>query len=56
VRKGNKPLLDAVNAALADSVRDGSYARIYAAWFGKQPTWLPGAASPSSAPTSSSHG
>jgi polar amino acid transport system substrate-binding protein len=53
VRKGNRPLLDAINAALADSVRDGSYTQLYLRWFGRQPTWLPGGVPASGAPTSS---
>jgi len=34
-------LRDAINFAIQDSVRDGSYQKIYIKWFGKEPTRLP---------------
>ena len=34
VKKGNKELLDALNKALADAKKDGTYDKIYKAWFG----------------------
>ena len=34
----DKPeLLDAINAALADVIADGTYAEIYVKWFGVEP-------------------
>jgi len=42
VRKINSALLAEINTVLTDSAKDGSYARIYQTWFGKQPTWMPG--------------
>lgn len=41
IKKSNQALTDEVNKVLAQSAKDGSYAAIYAKWFGKQPTWLP---------------
>ncbi len=35
VRKGNKEMLDKINAGLKKVVKDGTYAEIYAKWFGK---------------------
>jgi polar amino acid transport system substrate-binding protein len=43
VKKGNTALLAKVNEALKESVKDGSYAKIYEKWFGKAPNWLPAA-------------
>lgn len=37
VKKGNKPLLDKVNKALADAREDGTYAKLYKKWFGVEP-------------------
>ena len=34
VKKGNKELLDALNKALADAKKDGTYDKIYKTWFG----------------------
>ncbi|MEV7690004.1 transporter substrate-binding domain-containing protein [Streptomyces bungoensis] len=34
VKKGNKPLLDAVNKALKDAKADGTYKKIYEQWIG----------------------
>jgi ABC-type amino acid transport substrate-binding protein len=35
VRKGNDALRDAIDRALADAKTDGTYARLYARWFGQ---------------------
>jgi len=35
VAKGNKGLLDALNRALAELMRDGTYAKISQKWFGE---------------------
>ncbi len=35
VRKGNKEVLDKINAGLKKVVADGTYAKIYAKWFGE---------------------
>lgn len=35
VRKGNKEVLDKVNAGLKKVIADGTYAKIYAKWFGE---------------------
>ena len=43
VRKGNTALLDQINDAIKQSVKDNSYAQIYQKWFSKAPTWLPAA-------------
>jgi polar amino acid transport system substrate-binding protein len=37
VQKGNKALLEKVNAVLAKAEKDGEYAKIYQKWFGKPP-------------------
>ncbi|GAA0651855.1 basic amino acid ABC transporter substrate-binding protein [Kutzneria viridogrisea] len=42
VRKGNSGLLTELNAALTGAAADGSYAKLFQKWFGKNPTWLPG--------------
>lgn len=42
LKKGSTALEDEVNKVLMRSAQDGSYAKIYQKWFGKQPTWLPG--------------
>lgn len=41
VRKGDKPLVTQINAALTDAVGNGRYAKAYQTWFGTTPTWLP---------------
>ena len=39
VKKGNKELLDKINAGLKQIVADGTYAKIYKTWFdGEVPT------------------
>jgi polar amino acid transport system substrate-binding protein len=35
VAKGNKSVLDALNKALADLMKDGTYAQISKKWFGE---------------------
>jgi len=34
VKKGNKPLLNAINKALKDAKADGTYKKIYEKWIG----------------------
>ena len=41
VRKGNKALLDKLNAGLAAVQADGSYAKAYRRWFQAEPPALP---------------
>jgi polar amino acid transport system substrate-binding protein len=41
VRKGNKALLDKLNAGLAAAQADGSYAKAYRKWFQAEPPVLP---------------
>ncbi|SJM63576.1 transporter substrate-binding domain-containing protein [Microbacterium sp. JB110] len=38
--KGNEDLLEAMNAALAEMIDDGTYADIYNEWFGSDPEWI----------------
>ena len=41
VKQGNTALRDRLNAGLAGIIADGSYARIYRAWFKAEPPVLP---------------
>ncbi|SNR64852.1 transporter substrate-binding domain-containing protein [Desulfurobacterium atlanticum] len=41
VRENDSDFRDAVNFAIQDAVLDGTYAKIYKKWFGKEPTRLP---------------
>ncbi|WP_198410826.1 transporter substrate-binding domain-containing protein [Microbacterium halophytorum] len=40
VAKGNDELVTAMNEALAEMIDDGTYAEIFAEWFGEEPEWL----------------
>ena len=35
VRKGNKELLDQINAGLKKTIESGAYAKVYKKWFGE---------------------
>ncbi len=41
VRENDSDFRDAVNFAIQDAVLDGTYAKVYKKWFGKEPTKLP---------------
>ncbi|WP_456397607.1 transporter substrate-binding domain-containing protein [Desulfurobacterium sp.] len=41
VRENDSDFRDAINFAIQDAVTDGTYAKIYKKWFGKEPTRLP---------------
>jgi len=41
VKKGNKELLDKINAGLKQIVADGTYAKIYKTWFDGEVPALP---------------
>ena len=40
VTQGHPELVEAMNEAIAEIIDDGTYAEIYAEWFGEEPAWL----------------